>query len=94
MQKQAPKVKVIEVPNEGLITLLGKQVEVRCSVYIYAGRLTGINSNCIQLEDTAIVYETGPHDATKYQLAQRLSTPGQYVMMGLIESIGECNKTY
>lgn len=87
------KVEVIEVENEGLISLLGQQVEIRCNVYIYAGILVGVNTTCIKLDKFAVVYETGAFSDAKYKDAQVVGD-GQYVMMGLIESFGPCNKKY
>jgi len=86
-------VKVVEVEDEGMIALLGKQVEVRCAVYIYTGILIGVNTTCIKLQDAAIVYETGPFTNLEYKDAQRLFGE-QYVAMGLIESFGESKKEY
>jgi len=87
------KVEVIEVENEGFISLLGKQVEIRCNVYIYAGALVGVNTTCVKLDRAAIVYETGAHSDTKYKDAQIIGD-GQYVQLGLIESFGTSNKKY
>lgn len=87
------KREVIEVENEGLISLLGKQVEIRCNVYIYAGILVGVNSTCVKLDRMAIVYETGPFTDAKYKDAQIIGD-GQYVQLGLIESFGPCSKKY
>jgi hypothetical protein len=87
------KIEVIEVENEGFISLLGKQVEVRCNVYIYAGILVGVNSNCIKLDRMAIVYETGAFTDLSYRDAQIIGD-GQFIQTGLIESFGPCNKTY
>lgn len=86
-------VEVIEVENEGFMSLLGKQVEIRCNVYIYAGILRGVNSSCVKLDNAAIVYETGPFTDKKYKDAQKLGD-GQYISLGLIESFGPCNKGY
>ena len=86
-------VKVIEVEDEGMLNLLGKQVEIRCNVYIYTGVLIGVNTMCIKLQDAAIVYETGAFTDKKYKDAQRLQGE-QYVSMGLIESFGESFKEY
>jgi hypothetical protein len=86
-------VKVIEVEDEGMISLLGKQVEIRCNVYIYTGILLGVNTTCIKLGDAAIVYETGSFTNKVYKDAQRLGGE-QYVAMGLIESFGESFKGY
>lgn len=93
MEVLPQKIEVLEVENEGLISLLGKQVEIRCNVYIYAGTLVGVNTNCVKLDDMAIVYETGPFSDTEYKDAQRVGH-GQYIMMGLIESFGPCSKKY
>ena len=93
MMKQAPKVEVIEVDGEGLVSMFGKQVEVRCAGYIYAGILVGVNTNYIKLDRMAIVYETGPFGDAKYKDAQIVGD-SQYVMAGAIESFGECTKTY
>lgn len=87
------KVEVIEVENEGMISLLGQQVEIRCNVYIYAGTLVGVNQTCVKLDNMAIVYETGSFTDTKYKDAQKVGD-GQYVALGLIESFGPSNKKY
>ena len=87
------KIEVIEVENEGMLSLLGKQVEIRCNVYIYAGILVGVNSSCVKLDNCAIVYETGPFSDVEYKDAQLLGD-GQYVQFALIESFGPCNKVY
>ena len=87
------KVEVVEVENEGFISLLGKQVEIRCNVYIYAGVLAGVNQTCVKLDNAAIVYETGPHLDKSYKDAQKIGD-NQYIQMGLIESFGPCSKTY
>jgi hypothetical protein len=50
---------VQEVEGEGLLALLGKRVMVWCGVYIYEGKLTGVNTHDILLEDASVVYETG-----------------------------------
>ena len=86
-------VKVIEVENEGLLSLIGKQVEIRCNVYIYAGILTGVNDTCVKLDNAAIVYETGAFTDKKYKDAQKLGD-NQYVCTSLMESFGECKKEY
>lgn len=86
-------VALVEVENEGFISLLGKQVEIRCNVYIYAGILTGVNTTCVKLDNAAIVYETGAFGDKAYKDAQKMGD-GQYVQMGLIESFGPCDKKY
>jgi len=85
--------KIEEKENEGLMSLLGHQVEIRCNVYIYAGILVGVNDTCIKLDRCAIVYETGLFSDKNYKDAQLLGN-GQYVQLGLIESFGPCFKQY
>lgn len=78
---------VEEVSGEGLEKLLGERVTLFCAVYIYTGKLIGVNSDCVLLEDAAIVYETGPLNDNKWKDAQSL--PHQwYVQKGMIESFG------
>lgn len=88
MLKQAPKVDVVEVPNEGLVALLGKEVMVFCANYIYAGTLDGVNSTCIKLTNAKIVYETGPFTSKGYKDAQALPGGEWYIQTGAIESFG------
>ena len=76
---------VIEVENEGLISLLGKKVTLFCVNYIYAGTLEGVNDHAVKLVDAAIVYETGSFDSKEFKDAQKL--PGAvYVSILAIES--------
>lgn len=91
--KQKQKVEVVEVENEGFVSLLGQQVEIRCNVYIYAGVLVGVNDFCVKLDNAAIVYETGSFTDLHYKDAQKIGD-GQYVSTGLIESFGPCTKIY
>ena len=76
---------VQEVENEGLISLMGQRITVWCINYIYTGKLTGINDDCILLEDAAIVYETGSFDENGWKDAQSLPHP-VYIMLAAIES--------
>ena len=47
------------VEGAGLETLMGERVTLFCLNYIYTGKLVGVNSSCVLLEEAAIVYETG-----------------------------------
>ena len=80
--------KLIEdVPGEGLDKLLGERVTLFCAIYIYTGKLIGVNDKCVLLEDAAIVYETGPLNDKTWKDAQTL--PGEwYVSTAMIESFG------
>lgn len=81
-------VSVQEVEGEGLTALLGENVLVMCVNYFYAGKLTGVNETCIQLENPKIVYETGPWNTKGYTNAESLHTPILYVQISAIESFG------
>ena len=81
------KVMVKEVENEGLEALMGQRVTLFCGVYIYTGRLVGVNQTCVKLEDAGIVYETGPFSDKKWKDCQSLPNDW-YVTMQSIESFG------
>jgi hypothetical protein len=83
---------VKEVENEGFAALLGKNVEIFCGVYIYAGKLVGVNQTCVKLENPHLVYETGAFTDKKYKDAQNMGREFHYVSMQLIESFGETKK--
>jgi hypothetical protein len=88
MKTLAPSVAVIEVENEGLYSLLGQDIDIDTGVYIYAGRLVGVNNTYIKLENPHIVYETGDHAASRYARAEALHRPCQYVMISGIIAFG------
>ena len=82
------KVLVNEVENEGLIGLMGKRVTLFCGVYIYTGKLVGVNDTCVKLQDAGIVYETGSFSNKKWKDCQSLPNDW-YVTTQSIESFGE-----
>ena len=78
---------VNEVENEGLEALMGERVTLFCGIYIYVGKLVGLNTACVKLEDAAIVYETG--DLTSIDWADAQPLPNDwYVTTQAIESFG------
>ena len=78
---------VVEVTGEGLESLLGETVTFFCAVYIYTGKLVGVNDTCVKLEDPKIVYETGAFDSKTWKDAQRLPNT-LYLQLGMIEAFG------
>lgn len=78
---------VEEVSGEGLDKLLGERVTIFCAVYIYTGKLIGVNYDCVLLADAAVVYETGPFDDKKWKDAQPLPF-NWYIQKSMIESFG------
>jgi hypothetical protein len=81
-----------EVKEEGFLSLLGKDVEIFCGIYIYAGKLVGVNSTCVKLANPHIVYETGGFLDRKYKDAQPMGRECHYVSTTFIESFGETSK--
>jgi hypothetical protein len=79
-------IKAEDVTGEGLIGLLGENVVLYCLNYIYAGKLVGVNDDCIKLENVHIVFETGTFGAT-FKHAERLSNE-HYIQKSAIESFG------
>jgi hypothetical protein len=80
-------VSVIEVEDEGLVSLLGKTVTLFCANYIYTGKLEGVNDTCVKLSSPKIVYETGELTSGEWKDAQPLPNDW-YVQLNLIESFG------
>jgi hypothetical protein len=78
---------VTEVQGEGFEALIGETITCFCAVYIYTGKLVGVNSTCIKLEDPKIVYETGSFDNANWKDAQKLPHD-LYLQMAMIESFG------
>lgn len=82
--------KIVEdVGGEGLEKLLGEQVTLFCAVYIYAGKLLGVNDDCVLLGDPKIVYETGEFTDKQWKDAQSLGVAEWYVAKGMVESFGK-----
>lgn len=78
-------VKVEEVEGEGLIGLMGQRITLFCGVYIYTGKLVGVNDTFIKLEDPSVVYETGAFDNKTWKDAQKLPHDA-YIMVHSVES--------
>ena len=86
--KKLPTVEVVEVPDEGLIALLGKRGTFFCMNYIYTGDLSGVNSTCVLLDNPSIVYETGSFSEKHWKDAQPLPN-SIYIQTSSIEMFGE-----
>ncbi len=72
---------------------IGKRITLFCGVYIYEGILVDITSNCVKLNDAAIVYETGSFIEDKWKDRQPFPTGSWYVQIQAIESFGEMIKS-
>ena len=78
-------VNVTEVEGEGVLKFLGERVTFFCMNYIYTGKLTGVNTDCVLLEDAYVVYETGAFTEKAWKDAQKLPND-LYLMKGSIEA--------
>ncbi len=78
-------VEVQEIAGEGLVSLLGEQVILFGANYFYAGKLVGINEDCVLLEEGGIVYETGAFSAPEWKDFQKVADK-LYVRIAAIES--------
>lgn len=81
-------VEVTEVSGEGLEALMGENVLLMCANYFYHGKLTGMNSDCVLLENPGIVYETGEWGSKTFKDRQPLGVNKWYVTRSSIESYG------
>ena len=80
--------RVIETDEvSGFEVMLGKSVYLICGIYIYAGVLSGVNIDHLELTDPKLVYETGPWDDVDWKDAQQLPSP-HWVMRDHVESWG------
>jgi hypothetical protein len=80
--------KIVEVDEKGLESLLGERVLLMCANYFYTGKLVGVNSTFVVLEDPAIVYETGDFCLKNFKDEQKLHVKQWYVQTRAIESYG------
>jgi hypothetical protein len=81
--------RVVETTEDsGFEAMLGENIMVWCGVYIYSGKLTGVNEDHIELADAGVVYETG--NLTDKGFQDRQPLPGEVwrVMKAGIESWG------
>ena len=86
-EKKVVEACIVEEENEGLVALLGQTVTFFCAVYIYTGKLVGVNKTCVKLESPKIVYETGAFDNKTWKDAQSLPNV-LYLQVAMIESFG------
>ena len=80
--------KIVEVDEKGLESLLGERVLLMCANYFYTGKLVGVNSTFVVLEEPAIVYETGEFYTKNFKDEQKLHVKVWYVQTQAIESFG------
>jgi len=85
MLKAPQTTQLVEVPNEGLVSLIGQRITLFCMNYIYTGLLEDVNTTCVKLTDASVVYETGSFTDKSWKDAQPLPS-ALYVNTSAIES--------
>lgn len=78
-------IKVEEVEGEGMLALMGQRVTLFCQIYIYTGKLVGVNDDFVKLEDAGVVYETGSFNDKEWADMQKLPED-TYIMKNAIEA--------
>ena len=81
--------KVVETIG-GWDSLLNKRVLVLCAGYFYEGKLTGVNSSFVELEDASVVYnpEAFTHAAVAKATRDKLPSKKWHVERSAVESYG------
>lgn len=85
-------VEVQEIEGAGMIELLGQKVVLLCMVYIYTGKIVGVDENFVELEDPSIIYETGAWSDSTWKDAQPLCVPKCCVNLSAIEAFAAVDK--
>lgn len=81
--------RIIETQDvSGLEALMGEKVLLMCANYFYAGKLVGVNTSVVELEDAAVVYQTGEWKSKEYAEQEKLHAKVWYVQVASIESFG------
>ena len=84
--KKSKPISTMEVQEDGLLKLLGEQVQLWCLNYIYAGKLIEVNKEDVVLEDAVVVYETGNMKDKQFKLAESTADKELFIRTAAIES--------
>ena len=79
--------RIMETDDGGFEAVLGEKVTFFCGIYIYTGKLVGVNTDHLELIDPKLVYETGELTSSSWKDAQDLPSPWRVMRQG-IESWG------
>ena len=77
-----------ETEDDGFSPLMGEKVTLLCANYFYTGKLVGVNEGFVEIEDPAIVYETGEWSDKMYKDVQALGCKTLRVRVAAIEAYG------
>ena len=85
-------IQITEVEGEGLEAFLNKRIFIVCRSYFYAGTLTGINDDCVLLEDARFVLESGSFEGNGIANSEKVKGGKIYVAKNAIESFFESHE--
>jgi hypothetical protein len=88
MRRRFMKALVKETDQESLLALMGKKITFYCVNYIYSGKLVGVNTDVVKLDDAMIVYETGAHSDKSWSSSESFPNP-VYIRLSAIEMFTE-----
>src|SRR3990167_7470274 len=77
---------IIQETADGLEKLLGEMFQLWCLNYIYSGKLVGVNTNDVVLEDAVVVYETGKMTDKQFKFAEPVASKELFIRTAAIES--------
>jgi len=79
----------VEMPSDqfGPASLVGTNVLVFTTTYIYYGYLHAVNCDFLQLNNPRIVYETGPFNTPKFKDSQPCTSEHLFLSISHIETI-------
>jgi hypothetical protein len=78
-----------EAEDDGFSPLLGEVVTFLCANYFYTGKLIGVNEAFVEIEDPAIIYETGEWTAKAWKDSQSLGVKTLRIRTQAIEAYGK-----
>ena len=81
------RIEKVDDQTDAYEAYMGKHVCVYGMNYIYYGKLTGVNTTCIEVSEPRIVYETGAFTNATFKDAQKLPTEAILVQRNAVESI-------
>jgi hypothetical protein len=81
------KDEIVSDDSNAYDSMLGKEVLVFGVVYIYTGKLVGVNGTAIVLGTPSIVYETGPFTNKIWKDVQKLPTNELVIERANMESM-------
>ena len=79
--------RLVDTDDGGFEAVIGEKIVLFCGVYIYTGKLIGVNDDHVELGDPKLVYETGELSSGQWKDAQTLPSPWRVMKHG-IESWG------